>query len=212
MACSLRIPRLPGVRQLDLQALRSRLLAEGEHGSLQSQSWEEFRVDDVEVKFSIGYAYTTVYLLFEVHEPEIRATYRNHLDPVYRDSCVEFFIADAQGRYLNVECNPFGAVLSGIGIGRTSRTLMEPEFFGKLQVDTSLYEGNESGWEALLRIPLDGAGLVKSSDDLSSLPFTGNLYKCGDDLQRPHYLSWSPIGTKQPDFHQSAYFGSFAFS
>ena len=74
MACSLRIPRLPGVRQLDLQALRSRLLAEGEHGSLQSQSWEEFRVDDVEVKFSIGYAYTTVYLLFEVHEPEIRAT------------------------------------------------------------------------------------------------------------------------------------------
>ena len=33
-----------------------------------------------------------------------------------------------------------------------------------------------------------------------------NLYKCGDDLSCPHYLSWRPVGTPTPDFHRPEFF------
>ena len=33
-----------------------------------------------------------------------------------------------------------------------------------------------------------------------------NLYKCGDDLSCPHYLSWRPVGTPAPDFHRPEFF------
>jgi hypothetical protein len=34
-----------------------------------------------------------------------------------------------------------------------------------------------------------------------------NLYKCGDKCDTPHFLSWSPIGLPQPDFHCPDFFG-----
>jgi hypothetical protein len=35
-----------------------------------------------------------------------------------------------------------------------------------------------------------------------------NLYKCGDLLRTPHYLSWSPIEAAKPDFHRPEQFGT----
>lgn len=213
MRHTLNIPRLGGIRDLDESVLRKRLITEGTRGSLQSQTWEAYRADpdEVAVEFSIAYAYITVLVLFQVHEPEIRATYRNHGDPVHHDSCVELFIGQAGGIYLNVECNPFGAVLAGVGTSRHGRHLLGQEFFSHLKVSTQLGEGNESTWEALLQIPLDAAGLVHRGASLSAGSFTGNLYKCGDLLQFPHYISWNPVHTEKPDFHQSSHFGVFSF-
>ena len=34
-----------------------------------------------------------------------------------------------------------------------------------------------------------------------------NVYKCGDDLPVPHFISWSPIHTPEPSFHQPTFFG-----
>jgi hypothetical protein len=34
-----------------------------------------------------------------------------------------------------------------------------------------------------------------------------NFYKCGDELQVPHFLSWNPIGVETPDFHRPEFFG-----
>lgn len=39
----------------------------------------------------------------------------------------------------------------------------------------------------------------------------GNFYKCGDKLQTPHFLSWSPIGLERPMFHCPAFFGTLSF-
>ena len=32
-----------------------------------------------------------------------------------------------------------------------------------------------------------------------------NLYKCGDDLSHPHFLSWQPIEAPKPNFHLPAF-------
>ena len=38
-----------------------------------------------------------------------------------------------------------------------------------------------------------------------------NLYKCGDSLARPHYLSWQPVATPHPDFHRPEFFKPVLF-
>ena len=39
----------------------------------------------------------------------------------------------------------------------------------------------------------------------------GNFYKCGDHLQKPHFLSWNPIHVDRPDFHRPEFFGELVF-
>ena len=38
-----------------------------------------------------------------------------------------------------------------------------------------------------------------------------NFYKCGDELQTPHFLSWNPIKIENPDFHRPDFFGTLEF-
>ena len=40
--------------------------------------------------------------------------------------------------------------------------------------------------------------------DPENLPkkIRANFYKCGDKTAHPHYVSWAPINTPQPDFHR----------
>ena len=46
--------------------------------------------------------------------------------------------------------------------------------------------------------------------------FTGawraNVYKCGDLLPVPHFISWNPITTESPDFHRPEFFGQMRFA
>ncbi len=42
--------------------------------------------------------------------------------------------------------------------------------------------------------------------DWSGVEARINLYKCGDNLSHPHFLSWRPIQTDKPDFHRPEYF------
>ncbi len=34
----------------------------------------------------------------------------------------------------------------------------------------------------------------------------GNFYKCADRTSSPHFLSWAPISTPEPDFHRPEFF------
>lgn len=218
MRQNLRIPRLDIDQHTDWETVQQLLHSSGREGIIGSQTWSDYAAEpgSVDIRFFIGYHDTTLCVLFRVEEPEVRATWTKPNDPVFEDSCVECFIGDGNGRYLNVECNPFGAVLAGMGTSRNERTWLGEPFFSRLKVWTSLdpKRGVPEGthrWEALLRIPLDASGLVESGTSLPNGSFAGNLYKCGDLLSHPHYISWSPILLEEPDFHQSEYFAPFVF-
>ena len=49
-------------------------------------------------------------------------------------------------------------------------------------------------------------------EDLSGLEAKGNFYKCGDKLENPHYLSWEPVRTPDPNFHLPSISASSLFS
>ena len=58
------------------------------------------------------------YAKLTAYEKHPKAVYENDMDPVYKDSCLEFFAAYKPGGYINCEMNANGALLSAFGEGR----------------------------------------------------------------------------------------------
>ncbi|MBL4937142.1 hypothetical protein JK636_15435 [Clostridium sp. YIM B02515] len=163
--------------------------------------------------------YTNEYfkLRFIAHEKKVRAIYLNINEPVYEDSCVEFFIvpkSQMEERYMNFEFNAFGNLLLGIGSNRHNRALInvDPAIF---EIKTSINPGNireydGSVWTLEFKIPFEFIEKYFGKIDFSSgYKMRGNFYKCGDKTKFPHYGSWNPIVNEKPDFHLSQYFGEF---
>ena len=64
-----------------------------------------------EVSFSIAHDDQHIFLKYVVHEKSIKATTIDHNGPVWKDSCVEFFVSPADdGIYYNFEFNCIGAM------------------------------------------------------------------------------------------------------
>ena len=170
-----------------------------------------------EVKFTIAYGSSEIYIKYYVTEPFTRAVHTQSNEEVYEDSCVEFFVApDSDGIYYNFEFNAIGTCLMGMGPDRKSRHRLDPEIIAKIRRLSSLgdqpFAEKKKGpsWELTVAISLE-VFIGMDSKDLSGKTFKANFYKCGDKLSRPHYLSWNPIGTKKPDFHRPEYFGNIKF-
>ncbi len=142
-------------------------------------------------------------------EAEPRAVYTAYNDPVYTDSCLEFF-ADwlGDGRYINMEMNARGALLSCVGTGRADRTPIRDLTGGHVFPVTG--ERTADGWSVTSLIPcslLQSILGVEALDFPTGYTFRGNFYKCGDETAIPHFGMWHPVCADQPDFHRPADFG-----
>jgi len=170
-----------------------------------------------EVKFNMAYGSSEIYIKYYVTEPFTKAEHTQSNEEVYEDSCVEFFVApDTDGIYYNFEFNAIGTCLMAKGPDRNNRQLQDPEIINKIRRFSSLgtdpfsEKPGEPSWELTVAIPLE-VFIGMDIKNLKGQTFRANLYKCGDKLSHPHYLSWNPIGTKKPDFHQPEYFGKIKF-
>lgn len=189
-----------------------------EEAVVNSYPWDNTYTPKTAAK--IFYTESRICISFKAWEEKITATYLNINDPVYKDSCVEFFFnpnPKTDKRYFNLEMNPFGAFLLGIGEGRQNRTLIDdvtPEVF---QITTSvtpqtLENYNGKYWTVQYSIPF--AFIEKyygKIDFISGHVMKANLYKCGDLSHYEHYGSWNPITLDKPDFHCPEFFGDFIF-
>lgn len=212
MEKTLYIPEILEARLESDQQARSKMVREwGVQGTLTPQKWEPYYTNcqNVSVQFSLGYANTTLYAYFKVNEPEIRAEHKKHNEAICEDSCTELFIQGTDGRYCNFEANPNCALLACMGEARQNRTSLSASFFYELQIFTTKHGTKE--WEILMSLPLDQTDLIDPNSNLTGQTLRGNLYKCGDKLQKPHYLAWSDVLTEKPDFHRPEFFGKFVF-
>jgi hypothetical protein len=194
----------------------SELLNGMEIHSINDVPWKEKNMQTPEVRFSIAYDTHHIFLKYYVKENQIRAVYQQPNDPVYKDSCVEFFIAFNDGSgYYNLEFNCKGTCLMGFGPDRKQRTLL-PEFLIKqitsLSVISSKDESDKLGinWELTINIPLE-VFHFHNIKTLKGEKCLANFYKCGDDLQEPHYLVWNNVETEIPNFHVPEFFGKLSF-
>lgn len=179
-------------------------------------NWKSFDYKP-DVMFSIAYSDNEILLKYYVTEQWFKAEKTEANQEVYEDSCVEFFVSPADdGIYYNFEFNGIGTCLMGSGKGREDRKRTDPEIISGIRRQTSVREKSVSekkgkfSWSITLAIPLNVFFHHKISG-LKGKMFRANFYKCGDKLAVPHYVTWNPIGTEKPDYHQPAFFGLLKF-
>lgn len=179
-------------------------------------NWEAYPYKPV-VKFRIAHTDNSILLQYKVKEASVRAKYGNDNGSVWTDSCVEFFLIPGNDNtYYNFECNCIGTVLLGAGSGRNDREHAGQEVMETIKRWASLgrepFEERigETEWEVALIIPYT-AFFKNQVNSLDGRDIRANFYKCGDELQTPHFLSWNPIGVENPNFHLPEYFGILRF-
>ena len=161
-----------------------------------------------------------LHVRFQVGEERIRARYTKFQDPVYKDSCVEFFIDAFPGSgrgYVNFETNAIGTLLAAVGPDRSHREPLWPEDLAGFEVRSSVagpVDGAHGAteWTLEYRVPLALFRNIYGREIGAGCRSRANFYKCGDETEFPHYGAWSPVDTPAPDFHRPECFGEIVFA
>jgi hypothetical protein len=162
--------------------------------------------------------------IFRVQDRYVRCLRAEYHDPVWKDSCVEFFAQPKPDRgYFNFEFNCGGAFLCchitnseregdwfkefvkvPAGIGRTIRAhsslppRIEPEITEPV------------AWTLSFFIPFTlFEHYVGPLGALAGQVWRGNFFKCAEENSHPHWASWSPVD--EFNFHRPNCFGSLVF-
>lgn len=151
-----------------------------------------------------------LHVRMEAEESPVVATLTGKLDMVCNDSCLEFFFAPDPGdeRYFNFEYNPLGTLYLGFGGSRPTRVRQIVKNPDQL-FQTELFV-TEKGWGLSWQIPEEFIRRYFPAFQLGG-DCDGNLFKCGDETPKPHYLSWNPTTSPRPDFHRRQDFGRLIF-
>ncbi|MGL4804742.1 MAG: carbohydrate-binding family 9-like protein [Bacteroidales bacterium] len=211
---TLTVPYLPELDKLDSEGISNLMEESAVRQSIGHANWSEFSYRPIST-FDIARSDKNLYIRYFVRGNCLRALYTQDQDPVWQDSCVEFFTQiPGENTYYNFEFNCIGTCLASKRISREESTSLDPETMAKIVRYPSL--GNRPfremqglfAWDLIVVIPFEIIGL-----DGNNLPekIKANFYKCADGTSLPHYLSWNPIKTENPDFHRPEYFGEIYF-
>lgn len=194
----------------------SQLLDQLDAESIDTLNWSDYQYQPG-VQFKIAHNNREIFIKYFVNETHVKAEKKNSNEMVCEDSCVEFFVEPVQnGPYYNFEFNPIGTCLLGKGTGRHDSKVVDTELIDKIRRFSTMGSvpfsemSGELHWELIVAIPKSILG-IKNDDPLSGLTFRANFYKCGDQLTQPHYLTWNPVETENPDYHRPEFFGELLF-
>ena len=180
--------------------------------------WDEIPKADIDIfKWAEGYeprAFAQVALLknrgmaikMTAYESEPLAEKKNFNDPVYQDSCLEFFaMFDPDGKkYINIEMNSIGAFLSTVREADGNIVTID-NFIELPKIKT---ESDGEKWSVEIFLPFcDIEKMFPGAVLASGSVVKANFYKCGDNTAIPHYGMWNEIGGSKISYHQPEYFG-----
>lgn len=207
----LSVPMIAKLDSLDMESVSELLEIEAPKYGINCVNWQsEYPYHPITV-FSIAHSETAIYINFFVRCNFLRAVNYKNNTKVCEDSCVEFFMQiPGSEEYWNFEFNCIGAVNASHRKERNSPIRLTEEEISRIRryasCGSSPFQELEGlfNWSLAVSIPFEMVGI-----DSKKLPMEiqGNFYKCASGTSMPHYLSWSPISTKSPDFHRPEFFG-----
>lgn len=177
-----------------------------------SNNWAENYPYAPQTGFRIFHSSEYLHLRFEVEEQYTQALVQEDNGRVWTDSCVEFFLSLDERGYYNFETSCIGRMLLGFRKEKPNPVYGSKEVMQLVERTPSLgtepfaERQGDNRWQLTLKIPT-AALFCHTVERWDGLRFRANFYKCGDDLSRPHFLSWQPITTESPNFHLPAFFG-----
>ena len=209
MSCCDYIPYVEALESLDSKCFRETMHSSALSLDVACCNWPEEYPYCPAVKAYMAFSKSSLAVLFEVTESHTAAVEMADNGRVWEDSCVELFIANPAGEgYFNFEMN---AIKSLLAAKRLSRN--DADHFSDNSLQQIVRHGSfdhapidireQNSWWAGEVIPFTLLGLQSMPQRLCV-----NIYKCGDKLLKPHYLSWSPITLDKPNFHCPEFFGT----
>jgi hypothetical protein len=200
----------------DLDEVSVALDKQNDKLQINTLNWKgyEYKPD---VKLTIAYGEKEIFLKYYVTEDYFKAEKTESNQMVCEDSCVEFFVSpENDGIYYNLEFNGIGTILLGTGTGRADSKRADPAIISRIRRKSTVGDKpvkekkGKFEWSITIAIPVD-VFFHHKIGDLKGKTFRANFYKCGDMLSVPHYVTWNPVGTENPDYHQPEYFGMLKF-
>lgn len=161
-----------------------------------------------------------LYLIFHVDDRYVRLQTSSFNGKVFEDACVEFFFSPDSNlplSYFNLEMNAGGkALMEYHHDSKTTR--LTAEDFEKVEIAHSMPEKLDHEitepvtWTVEYRLPL---AMLKKFSNVSQ-PAKGtvwkaNFFKTSSKNSNPHYITWSFVDNKTPQFHLPQYFGTLNF-
>ncbi len=220
------ISYLPNLQPLAICDVAEALAAMPPCGQIDCVDWRDSFPAHPTTVLRLAHTGTILFVRFDVKGRGLRAMHTHDLEHVNEDSCVEFFVTNAdQSRYFNFEFNCMGVCNASHRISKSEdvcrltpdelRSILrhssvnsapQTQSTQPLSAPFDLRDGDYC-WSLTVGIPLPLLGLTPA---ILSQPVAlhGNFYKCGDLTSEPHYLSWAPITFEHPNFHLPAFFGT----
>ncbi|MEG1545220.1 MAG: carbohydrate-binding family 9-like protein [Tannerellaceae bacterium] len=206
----LKVPYLATLDVLDLSSVGFLMEIKAYRDYINVINWETYPYKPI-VAFDIARTNETLYIRYNVRGNSLKACYKEDGSPVHKDSCVEFFMKTPNDHnYMNFEFNCIGTCDAAQRQSRDiKKSLTSAEYatirrYSSLENKTFDEKLGVYAWEVIVAIPFRLMGL-----DPENLPekINANFYKCADETEFPHFLSWNPIDLPEPDFHCPEFFG-----
>lgn len=177
-----------------------------------------------EVRFRIAYSQQMLFIEYYVKEANIKALYSEDKESKpFKDSCCEFFFSpECNSNYYNMELNCIGKGTFAFRRGgrkgpkiaygeEIMKRIFRYSTLGEAPIETSVKEnGKLFEWKLTVAIPLE-CFTETPMETLQGKTMRANFYKCGDDMPKPHFLTWNRIELDKPDFHTPDFFGALHF-
>lgn len=205
----LKIPKIEG-------GFRGGVSGDVPHRPIACNNWAAEYPYAPKATFAAAHNGTYLLLTFRVEENYTAALVEEDNGPVWTDSAVEFFISFDDTGYYNFEFSCIGKALLGFRKTKPDVVHAGEDVMRSIVRESSLGTANfeertgENRWELNVAIPVK-AFFAHNFATLDGLKARANVYKCGDNLSKPHFLSWQPIGTEKPNFHVPEFFGEVGF-
>lgn len=213
----MKIAKIAGVDPADTAAVE-RAFGQTAPETIACCNWAAAYPYTPDVRFRMFHTGRYLMLRFDVAERYTAALVTADNGEVWTDSCVEFFLAPGdESGYYNFETTAIGRMLLGYRHTHADAVHADAQVLASVLRTTTLPFGEpfseregDNRWSVTLAIP-PKALFRHAVKDWSGFEGRINLYKCGDRLSHPHFLSWRPIRTEKPDFHRPEFFERAVF-
>lgn len=201
------VPRIAGFDDMSLSQQRARLMEQAH--TIGCINWPQYPFAP-KVSFGIARSDSHLYINFVNEAAPLLALSTDDLAPVSRDSCVEIFLQpQVDGPYWNFEFNCLGALNASHRLRRPDPVRLTTQELASVcrHADFPRQSFDEHGvgdWQLTTAISLRLLGLDNAP---AGTIIRGNVYACASGATTPYYLSYKPISTVAPDFHQPEFFG-----
>ncbi|MEG1617161.1 MAG: carbohydrate-binding family 9-like protein [Bacteroidales bacterium] len=211
----LHIAYVPELDQMTLDKSAEYLFEKVKSHSIDSVNWSKPYSYKPLTSFYVARGSQELYISYLVSGNYLRAVNSRDQQPVQDDSCVSaLFRNENTGLLYDFSFNCIGTCAATYGSTPGEMENFDLNQLAKIRRYADLgkrpffeMEGLFT-WQLTVAIPFQLLGL--QDEELNSV-LSGNFCKRADATAHPHFLSWNPIVSSQPEFLIPEYFGKIKF-